>query len=77
MVPGGPTDEDERDTFVVVGSTRLLPVQDLDYVKYAADLLAPQHTALLRERSNGLVLTDDYAPVDNMLAPVIRLVERQ
>ncbi|MXY68562.1 MAG: spermidine synthase [Acidobacteriia bacterium] len=75
--PGGPTDEDERDTFVVVGSTRLLPVQDLDYVKYAADLLSPQHTALLRERSHGLVLTDDYAPVDNMLAPVIRLVERQ
>ncbi len=75
--PGGPTDEDERDTFVVVGSTRLLPVQDLDYVKYAADLLSPQHTALLRERSRGLVLTDDYAPVDNLLAPVIRLVERQ
>ena len=75
--PGGPTDDDERDTFVVVGSTRLLPVQDLDYLKYAADLLSPRDTALLRQRSRGLVLTDDYAPVDNLLAPVIRMVERQ
>ncbi len=75
--PGGPSDEDERDTFVVAGSTRLLPVQDLDYLKYSARLLAPSDTALLRRRSRGLVLTDDFAPVDNLLTPVIRLVERQ
>ncbi len=74
--PGGPTDEDERDTFVVAGSTRLLAVQDLDYLQYSAALLSPRDTATLRRRSRGLVLTDDYAPVDNLLTPVIRLVER-
>ena len=75
--PGGPTDEDERDTFVVAGSTRLLPVQDLDYLLYSAALLSPRDIALLRGRSGGLVLTDDYAPVDNLLAPVIREVEKE
>ena len=25
----------------------------------------------LRQRSGGLVLTDDYAPVENLLAPVV------
>ncbi len=73
--PGGPTDQDERDTFVVAGSTRLLPVQRLDYLLYSASLLSPRDTAILRQRSRGLVLTDDYAPVDNLLTPVIRLVE--
>lgn len=75
--PGGPSDSDERDTFVVVGSTRRLPVQNLDYLEYSASLLSPRDTSLLRQRSDGLVLTDDYAPVDNLLAPVIRLVERR
>ena len=73
--PGGPSDEDERDRFVVAGSTRLLPVQDLDYLSYSAALLLPRDLALLRRRSRGLVLTDDFAPVDNLLTPVIRLVE--
>lgn len=75
--PGGPSDEDERDTFVVAGSTRLLSVQNLDYLKYSATLLSASDTALLRRRSGSLVLTDDFAPVDNLLTPVIRLVERQ
>lgn len=75
--PGGPSDEDERDTFVVAGSTRLLRVQNLDYLKYSATLLTARDTALLRRRSGGLFLTDDFAPVDNLLTPVIRLVERQ
>ncbi len=75
--PGGPSDEDERDTFIVMGSTRQLPVQRLDYLKYSAALLSPRDLAVLRERSQGLVLTDDFAPVDNLLTPVIRLVERR
>ena len=73
--PGEASDADERDTFVVAGATRLLPVQDLDYLSYSAALLSPRDLALLRRRSRGLVLTDDFAPVDNLLTPVIRLVE--
>ncbi len=75
--PGGPSDEDDRDTFVVVGATKLLNLKSLDYDKYSAALLAPEHLAELRLRSGELVLTDDFAPVDNLLAPVIRLAERQ
>ncbi len=75
--PGGPSDEDERDTFVVAGSTRALPVQHLDYIEYSAALLSPRDLAQLRRRSRSLVLTDDFAPVDNLLAPVIRLVEKR
>ena len=75
--PGGPSDADERDTFVVVGATGLLDVKSLDYDRYSAALLAPEHLDKLRLRSGGLVLTDDFAPVDNLLAPVIRLAERE
>ena len=73
---GGPSDEDARDTFVVVGSTRLLDLESLDYDQYSAALLEPRHLDVIRKRSNQLVLTDDYAPVDNLLAPVIRLAEK-
>ncbi len=73
----GPRDDDQRDTFVVVGSNRLLDVNDLSYEQYSASLLRPEHLDTLRRRSRKLVLTDDFAPVDNLLAPVIRLAERR
>jgi len=34
--------------------------------------LSDEEVATLRKRAAGLVLTDDYAPVDNLLTPVIR-----
>ncbi len=72
--PGGPSDDETRDTFVVIGSNRLLNLADMEL--YSAGQLRPRHFATLRERSGGLVLRDDYAPVDNLLAPVIRMAER-
>jgi hypothetical protein len=39
-------------------------------------VLKPDQLALLRTRSRGLVLKDDYAPVDNLLVPVIRDADR-
>lgn len=74
---GGPSDTDSRDTFVVVGSLRTLPLADFDWALYSGWLLDQQQLATLRERSGGLVLTDDFAPVDNLLAPVIRMAERR
>ena len=74
--PGGPSDNDDRDTFVVVGSERLLPVESIDPAESSAYLLTLEQRATLRDRSNGLILADDYAPVDNLLAPVIRMAER-
>lgn len=73
--PDGPTDQDSRDTFVILGS--LQPIDEsLDtYPDIQRDMLSPDHMAVLKERSQGLILTDDFAPVDNLLAPVTRLSE--
>ena len=73
---GGPSDEDYRDTFVVVGSGRPLKLDDLDFDVYQGSLIEQHHMATLRRRSNGLVLTDDFAPVDNLLAPVVAMAEK-
>ncbi len=70
----GPVDEpDLRNTFVVVGSMVPLPLESIDWTAIGASLMGPQHLKVLRERSQGLVLTDDYAPVHNMLAPVLKM----
>jgi spermidine synthase len=74
--PGGPSDSDARDTFVVVGSLKPLDESSGFYPALARDMLTPEHLATLKQRSGGLVLTDDFAPVDNLLAPVIRMADR-
>ena len=74
---GGPSDDDQRDTFVVVGSTRPLPIDEMDFELYEGHLMEPQQLAVLRKRSNRLVLTDDYAPVDNLIAPVVSSAARR
>ncbi len=75
-VPGGPSDADARDTFVVLGSLKPLNTSSSAYEALDRIMLTEDHLAVLRERSKGLVLTDDFAPVDNLLAPVIRMAER-
>jgi hypothetical protein len=75
-VPGGPTDRDARDTFVVLGSLKPLNESSSSYESLNRIMLTEDHLAVLKERSQGLVLTDDFAPVDNLLAPVIRMSER-
>jgi spermidine synthase len=72
-----PTDDDGRDTFVVVGSGRPIPFETYDWFRYAGVLLGDEQLATLRERSGMLVLTDDFAPVDNLLEPVIRYSEKR
>ena len=37
-----------------------------------ASVLEPEHLRTLEERSSGVVLRDDYSPVENLLEPVIR-----
>lgn len=75
----GPTDE--RDTFVVACSMKPLDIHDLgtregDYefegVLFAwaeGEVLGGEMSTVI-ERSRGLILTDDFAPVDNLLAPI-------
>lgn len=71
----GPSKENRRDTFVVVGSLRPLKGELSPEAPGAA--LRPEHFETLRQRSRGVVLTDDYAPVDQLLEPVIRLADKE
>ena len=72
----GPTDDDGRDTFIVVAARRPLDLEDLETGEGVGMVLDPEQLATLRRRSRGLILTDDFAPVDNLLAPIIRMSER-
>ena len=73
----GPSDEDDRDTFIVVAAGRPLDLTELATGSAMGMVLDPEQLATLRRRSNNLVLSDDYAPVDNLLAPVIRMASKQ
>jgi len=70
-----------RETFVVVVSNADLDLANLggaedDPKFFASDRLfeprsfGREHVEAIARRSRGIILTDDYAPVDNLLAPV-------
>jgi MFS family permease len=70
-----------RETFVVVASKKPLDLDDLggrddDPKFFQSDKLfeprpfGPKDQEQVDRRSRGIVLTDDYAPVENLLAPV-------
>jgi predicted membrane-bound spermidine synthase len=62
------------DTLILCASDRAVDLTDLTPFASAGQTVR-RHTAseraTLRSKSNGLVLTDDYAPVETLLAPVI------
>jgi spermidine synthase len=69
----------QRTTYVVIGSNQPLemsgmkPFAPADPVSRLASQVLPRETLVaLFEAQPGPVLTDDYAPVDQMLAPVFR-----
>jgi hypothetical protein len=80
------TPHDDRDTFVIVASRRRLDFSRLqvesDYwsggpfaaletdVTTNTQHMSGQMSAVLA-LARGITLTDDYAPVDNLLAPVV------
>jgi tetratricopeptide (TPR) repeat protein len=59
----------QRDTFVVVGCKSGC---DLEPIRPHTTMLPDSAVRQLRERSGGMILTDDFAPVENLLAPVVR-----
>ncbi len=74
---GGPNeDKDGRDTFIVIGALRDLDLAELGSrtgeKTFDGSLLEEKHIKVLVERSQGIVLTDDYAPVENLLAVVVK-----
>ncbi|MCK5612352.1 fused MFS/spermidine synthase, partial [Candidatus Pacearchaeota archaeon] len=66
----------ERNTFVIAASKRQFDLSGLenDYKERDLELWALDEAdmAELATKSKGLVMTDDYVPVENMLAPVVR-----
>ncbi len=66
-----------RDTLVVVCSKRPFDLEGIARAirnkhPYRGRMLDEADLAALAQRSHGMVLTDDFAPVDNLLAPVAR-----
>ena len=65
-----------RKTFVLVASKKSLNLHGLNTEAPAQDLrirvFSEKRKKALREKAGGILLTDDYAPVDNLLAPVAR-----
>ncbi len=70
-----------RETFVVAVSNAPIDIDDLggrddDPRFFASDKLfepkpfAPEHVERIAGLARGIILTDDYAPVENLLAPV-------
>lgn len=69
--------EDVRDTFIVVSSKQPLNLtKAADQIRtkynYLGDLLPTEALDALIARTGSVMLTDDYAPVENFLAPVVR-----
>lgn len=69
---------DRRDTFVVVSSRRPINLRGIAPAVNAAHgcnsrLLTEEQLDELKARTGGRPLTDDFAPVDNMLAKVVRV----
>jgi MFS family permease len=73
----GPSPEPtRRDTFIVVGALQPLDLAGLGTrpgeQAFTGSLFRDEHLRLLVERSRGIVLTDDYAPVETLLDKVVR-----
>jgi len=62
----------EWNTFVIVASLTDLDFNGFSTPGFISSKLEPSQIKLLKERSNEIILTDDYAPVENLLKPVAR-----
>ncbi len=71
-----------RDTFVVVSSRRPLDLKDIPeriratYSDYRGKQLSKEDLDQVVARTGAVTLTDDYAPVENLLLPVVKTRQR-
>ena len=66
-----------HDTFVVVGAKQPLTLDDIEETlqstyEFFGEKIADETLDELIERNNNILLTDQFAPVENLLAPVVR-----
>lgn len=68
--------DDDRDTFIVVCSLGKLDLTELGQrpgeSAFTGSQLTEEHYREIVEKAQGLVLTDNYAPVENLLSIVVR-----
>ena len=67
--------EDGRETFVLAASMRPIAVSDWrpgHETDFPGSLLTDDNIKELAEKCRGRILTDDNAPVENLLEPVVR-----
>jgi spermidine synthase len=68
--------QDRRDTFIIAAGDVPLDVSDWGpghtQESFDGSALTPQNLAELEVKCGRMVLTDDFAPVENLLAPVVR-----
>ncbi|HEW79538.1 MAG TPA: tetratricopeptide repeat protein [Phycisphaerales bacterium] len=73
IAEGGP--HSNRKIFVLIASKREMEPEKLTH-RYKAGLdfwyLNDSEMETIRQRSRGILMTDDYVPVENMLAPVVQ-----
>jgi tetratricopeptide (TPR) repeat protein len=66
----------KRNTFVILGAKHQIDLTDLPNQQPVRDLdlwvLTASEIEKVKEKAPGVVLTDNFAPVENMLAPVVR-----
>ncbi|MFA5252282.1 MAG: fused MFS/spermidine synthase [Phycisphaerae bacterium] len=69
------TPTSDRETYVVIAAKRSIDPEGI-LTRYDKNLklwyLSESDKTSLKEKSRGVVLTDDYVPVENLLAPVVR-----
>ena len=65
-----------RNTFVLAASKRSLDLTDLHKAYKQKHLslwiLSDEEVTGLKDKADNIIITDDYAPVENLLAPVVR-----
>jgi tetratricopeptide (TPR) repeat protein len=65
-----------RSTFVIIAARRQINLEDLRKEEAVKDLdlwiLTDSDIEALKKGASRIVLTDDYAPVENLVAPVVR-----
>ena len=64
-----------RNTFVIIAAKHEIDFENLALEEQVRNLdlwiLSDSEIDALRQKARGIVLTDDYAPVENLLAPVV------
>jgi tetratricopeptide (TPR) repeat protein len=62
----------KHNTFSVIGSLQQIDFCGFLDSPYAGFKLNDEQLAIFKELSHGLVITDDYAPIDSLLRPVVQ-----